>query len=141
MDFIQKYEIKNKQIHKIKEKILIFGTSGHARVVADIINNEKKYNIIGFIDEKNNTYKSINNIPILGNDKVIPYLIDKYNVTKGVIGIGDNFMRYKIFKKIKTISKNFNFVSCTHPSAIVASDVILGSGNVIMPGVISIRAQ
>ena len=71
----------------------------------------------------------------MGNDKVIPYLIDKYNVTKGVIGIGDNFMRYKIFKKIKTISKNFNFVSCIHPSAIVASFVILGSGNVIMPGV------
>ena len=33
-----------------KDKILIFGASGHAKVIIDVIEKEAKYEIVGLID-------------------------------------------------------------------------------------------
>tara|TARA_B100000959_G_C14572664_1_gene456523 strand:+ start:401 stop:514 length:114 start_codon:yes stop_codon:yes gene_type:complete len=33
------------------KNILIFGTGGHAKVIVDIIEKQRKYNIAGFIDK------------------------------------------------------------------------------------------
>ena len=41
------------------KNILIFGSGGHASVVIDIAQQEKKYEIIGIIDEPRITMRSL----------------------------------------------------------------------------------
>ena len=52
----------------MKKKIInvvIFGVSGHAKVIVDIIKNENKYNIIGFIDNNKPKGTKVNGFTVL----------------------------------------------------------------------------
>ena len=75
-------------------KVVIFGTSGHAKVIVDIIESDPKFELIGFIDNLIPVGKKILDYFVIGKDKSLPELINQYGFTKGVIGIGDN-VRYK----------------------------------------------
>ena len=116
-------------------KIVIFGTSGHAKVIVDIIESLPEYDLVGFIDNLDKVGNRILDYPIIGNDLELSKLMNHYQFNKGVIGIGDNFIRYKIAEKIIKIAPNFEFINCVHSSAKLSKHCILGVGNVIMPGV------
>ena len=66
--------------------------------------------------------------------------IEEYKFNKGVIGIGDNFMRSKVVSFIKKIAPDFKFINCIHNSAKLSKYCKFGVGNVVMPGV-SINAS
>jgi sugar O-acyltransferase (sialic acid O-acetyltransferase NeuD family) len=118
------------------EKIIIIGASGHAKVVADIIEKNGKYEIFGFID----TYKQIGTkilgYQIIGNETQIPYLMKKEDIKQGIIAIGDNWVRKQMFMKIRTIAPDFDFISAIHPSARISNSAIIKKGTVIMAGAI-----
>jgi sugar O-acyltransferase (sialic acid O-acetyltransferase NeuD family) len=118
------------------ENIIIIGASGHAKVIIDIIEKEKKYNIIGLIDEFKETGETILDYKIIGKEKDLPFLIKKHSLVGGVIAIGDNWIRSKVCGKIKLIEPSFEFVSTIHPSVQIGKNVKIGAGTVIMPGVI-----
>ena len=53
------------------KKLILIGTDGHTKACIDVIEEEKKYKIIGLIEKnkiKNNRFM---NYPILGQDKQI----------------------------------------------------------------------
>ena len=54
---------------RTKEKIVIIGSSGHAKVIIDIIEQEGKFNIIGLIDNSNGVGEFVLGYKILGEDK------------------------------------------------------------------------
>jgi sugar O-acyltransferase (sialic acid O-acetyltransferase NeuD family) len=119
-----------------KKNIIIVGSSGHAKIVIDIIEKENKYKIIGLIDKPENYNKKILNYNIIGTDNDIPHIIKKHKLFGGIIAVGDNWTRYKVWEKIKSIKPNFNFVNAIHPSAQIAKNVRIGNGTVIMAGAI-----
>ena len=120
------------------KKIIIIGSGGHAKVVADIIlTREKELNedlkIIGFLDDnfKNLKYDNIFNIPILGNLNNI----GSFNSNEDcffIIAIGNNEVREKISKKYKEL----NYYTAIHPRSVISREVIIGSGTVIMANVV-----
>lgn len=118
------------------KNILIYGASGHAKMIIDIIHKTKNHNIIGFID----SYKPINEIisgyKILGNLDQLPSLIQELNIEGIVIAVGDNYDRQAAYHKIKKINPQLKFPSIIHPSAIIATDVIIEEGTVIMANAI-----
>lgn len=114
--------------------ILIFGAGGHSKVLVDIIKKEKKYKIAGFIDSNYTVGHKVLDYEVLGSENDLNEIIKKKNIYGGVIGIGDNYKRCNVEKKINKLSKNFIFVNCIHPSSNIAYDVKLGVGNVIMAG-------
>ena len=61
------------------KNILIYGASGHAKMIVDIIQKNNNYTIKGFID----SFKSINEVvyghTIIGNLKLLPELIKELN--------------------------------------------------------------
>ena len=116
--------------------IVIFGVSGHAKVIVDIIKNENKYNIIGFIDNNKPKGTKVNGFKVLGNDSELTSLIKVLQFSKGIIGIGDNYLRYSLSNKIKASNPKFEFINCIHPYAYIGNNVQIGQGNVVMPGVI-----
>lgn len=113
-----------------KDKIVIFGAGGHGKVVLDIL-MESGADILGFLDDdRSKIGRKIRGIKILGNfsdlDKKIPI--------KLALGIGNNLVRFDIFKKAETLG--INLVSAAHPKAIISKDVKIGQGVVIMPGAV-----
>jgi len=113
------------------EEIIIVGGGGHAKVVISILKKIGKYKIIGYTDIKNQG--SILGIEYIATDEDI----NNYNVSMAAIGIGvlENFkIRYKIISNY--IKKGFKFPSILSPDAIINEDVTIGTGTVVMDGVI-----
>lgn len=72
----------------------------------------------------------------MGEEKDLSKLIKKYQLTGGIIAIGDNWIRNIVKNKIRKIEASFNFINTIHPSAIIARSVTVGSGTVIMAGAV-----
>lgn len=113
------------------EKVVIFGASGHGKVVLDIL-LEAGFDVLGFLDDdRQKIGQEIRGLKVLGGWS---YLRDKVASIRIALGIGNNIIREKIFKKAKDIG--VEAVSAVHPKAIVARDVKIGEGVVIMPGAV-----
>lgn len=116
--------------------ILIYGSSGHAKMIIDIVHLNKNYNITGFIDSYKSAGEIIYGYELLGDLNMLSSLIEKHNVFGIVIAIGDNNSRKNAHKKILSINSKIKFISLVHPSAILSESVILGKGSVIMADVV-----
>ncbi|MGI9550528.1 MAG: acetyltransferase [Aurantibacter sp.] len=118
------------------ENIVIIGASGHGGVVLDIIEKEGKYNVVGFIDTYKGKARLMNGYEILGSEDELPYLMDRFNFSAGIVAIGDNWIRKMLVDRIAEIAPSFRFVSTIHPQAIIGRDVRIGKGTAVMPGAI-----
>ncbi len=117
--------------------IVIIGCSGHAKVVIDIIERQKQYNIVGLIDkDETRLGKEVLGYKIIGTDHNIKALIEKNKIYGGIIAIGDNQKRKEIFIRIKDCNIPFKFVTAIHPEAQIGKDTLIGDGTVIMAGAI-----
>ncbi len=116
--------------------IVIIGAGGHAKVVIDVIERQARYNIIGLIDKSHAKGENVLGYEILGDEDVLHDMIQEYPSLGGIIAIGDNFVRYKIYKQISLSLPEFVFISAVHPEASIGKDVFIGDGTVIMAGAI-----
>jgi sugar O-acyltransferase (sialic acid O-acetyltransferase NeuD family) len=113
--------------------VLIFGSSGHAYTIYDIITQIDDLQFIGFVDKSCKTSDKMT----IGEDKDIIDICNRYNCYSGVIGVGDNSIRESINAEVNNTAKDFHFVTIIHPSAIVSkSSIYIGDGTVVMPGAI-----
>ncbi len=121
---------------RTEQNIAICGSSGHTKVIIDIIEKEGKFNIVGLLDPFKEIGKSVFGYKILGEEKDLQKLITKYQLSGCIIAIGDNWKRSIVKNKIKEIDASFRFVTTIHPSAVIAHGVAIGSGTVIMAGAV-----
>jgi sugar O-acyltransferase (sialic acid O-acetyltransferase NeuD family) len=117
------------------QKILIIGSSGHAKVVIDIIEKEGRFQIIGLLDRFRAREELTLGYPVLGSEEDLPQLITQYSITGVLIAIGDNFIRSEVARQITNSFPGLEFITTIHPSACIARDVSIGRGSVIMAGV------
>ena len=118
------------------ENILLFGASGHSKMIIDIILKNNTLNLLGFIDSFKTIGESVHGFEVLGNESHLSTIVEKHNITGIIIGIGDNNARLKVKKQIESLVPKLKFLSVIHPSAIIASDVTIPEGTVIMSGAI-----
>jgi len=104
----------------LKNKIYIYGASGHGLVVANIAKGIG-YDEIIYIDDSNDDYASFNDIKANNH---IPL----------ALGIGKNIIRKKIFDKASRY--NFKIETLIHPTSVIGEDVKIGIGTIIMPNVV-----
>ncbi|MBU2920263.1 NeuD/PglB/VioB family sugar acetyltransferase [Winogradskyella psychrotolerans] len=114
------------------KNILIYGASGHAKMIIDIIHKKNNYIIKGFIDSYKRKNEMISGYKILGNLEQLSSIIEALNIEGIVIAVGDNFTRQSAYYKIREIAPQLQFVSIIHPNAVIANDVIIEEGTVIM---------
>lgn len=112
----------------MSKDVIIIGAGGHAKVIADIIYKSGD-NLIGFLDDNlaNKGKEIYLGKKVLGTTKDI----EIYNKNYFIIGIGNNSIRKKINNE-----NNLKLYTAIHPSAIIAEDVKIGTGSVIMAGVV-----
>jgi len=120
----------------MKNNVIIFGASAHAKVVIDTIEQQNKYNIVGLVDE--HRLKDINffGYKIIGVDADLESLIQQHKIFGGIVAIGDNLKRRKIMLQTTKQFPNFKFITAIHPKTYIARDVSIGAGSLIMPGAI-----
>jgi acetyltransferase EpsM len=117
------------------QKLLIWGASGHALVVADIIRSRGEYEINGFIDDVNPLphETEFNGVPVLGSSERLDELA-RAGIKNLICAVGDCESRLKLAALAQ--SKGFSLATAIHPRAIVAADVKIGPGTVIAAGAV-----
>ncbi len=114
---------------------IVIGAGGHAKVVIDTL-LASSAEIIGATDsnpEKIDT--RILGVPVIGTDEVIlRYKPEQIYLVNGMGSVGLPTIRTGIFNYFKNLG--YSFITVMHPSAVVASEVILAEGAQIMAGAI-----
>jgi len=109
--------------------VLVFGASGHGKVVADIV-RATGLELAGFVDDdpcRRNA--GLWGLPVLGWNECA-------NLPAGpgrpaiALGIGDNRSRERVFGLI--VSSGFEVLTVVHPSAVISPRAKLGVGTVVM---------
>lgn len=118
------------------EKIVIIGASGHAKVIIDIVEREKRFTIAGLLDMSRKAGDALLGYPILGPEESLPEWQEVFGIKGGIVAIGDNWIRKKVVEKIRRIDPNFQFVSSVHPHASIGKNVTIGEGTVVMAGAV-----
>ncbi len=116
--------------------IFIIGarTDGQAKVVLEIVEAEGKYRVAGFLDDDPSKQGMvIRGVPVVGRAADMASLAQEHGVTGAIVALGNCPVRREFGVKIREMG--LQLVSAIHPTAHIDSDVVLGDGVVISPGV------
>lgn len=116
-----------------KEQLFVFGASGHAKVVIDIIEKQGLYEIAFLVDD-DRTLKGQEffGYSVIGGKEDLLTLVDAPHEV--IVAIGSNKARGAVAAWLE--EHHFNLVSAIHPSAAIGRDVTLGPGSVVMANVV-----
>lgn len=107
------------------KKLIIIGASGHGKVVADIAARCGYTNIV-FLDDDPNV-ENCGRHPVVGDSR-------RAGTMDGdvVVAIGNSAMR----KRIQGSIEENRLATLIHPDAVIAEDVLIGKGTVVMAGAV-----
>ena len=112
------------------EKIWVYGTGGHAAVIADMILSLNNFDIFGFIDDDSNKKDTIffNHAKVFSPAE-FTVANQKLNIRNIIFAIGSNEIRKKLAEQFSEL----NFPTIIHPTAIISKFVEIDVGTVVMP--------
>ena len=108
----------------METKIFLYGASGHGKVIADIISNQKGVEMV-FIDDSPK-YEEILNVPVL-NRNTVQLSLDSHLI----VSIGNNWIRKEIVNRLQV-----SYATVIHHTAVISSYSSLNEGTVVMAGVL-----
>ena len=113
------------------ERVFVFGASGHAKVVIDILERLPGVEIAFAVDDAPDAKGSLlSGYAVIGGRDEL--LARRNAVSAGIVTIGDNAARGKVAAWLK--SEGIPLGIAIHPAAVVANRVVIGEGSVIMAG-------
>ncbi len=109
--------------------VMVFGASGHGRVVADVV-RAAGFDLAGFVDDAPDRQGTrVWGLPVVSWEECA-----RREAGAGrpaiALGIGDNGARERVFERI--VGGGFEVITVVHPRAVVASRARLGAGTVVM---------
>jgi acetyltransferase EpsM len=116
-------------------KLVIWGASGHALVVADAVRSLGAYEVAGFIDDVHpgRSNEEFSGAVILGGREQLDVLPSQ-GINNLVFGGGECQARLELSKFASV--KGFQLATVIHSRAFVATDVLVCRGTVILAGAI-----
>ncbi len=109
--------------------IVIVGSGGHARVIIDILNQNKNMEVVGLVDTFRPAGEIVDGYAVLGSFGQLDRLIREYRIDGIIIGVGDNRIRADYYTKLQ--GSGLVLVNAIHPSANIAPNVKIGRGVVV----------
>lgn len=106
-------------------KLAIIGASGHGKVVADIA-RKNGYKEIVFLDDDESIHEC-GGYPVIGKSSEAGTIYADI-----IVGIGNAGIR----KRIQESVPEEKLVTLIHPDAVIAEDVAIGAGTVVMAGAV-----
>lgn len=117
----------------MKEKLVIIGGGGHAKVLINSIKKAQFFDIVGYVDNQN--FGDILGAKYLGDDNWLEN--NAKSIKYAALGIGQvniTEMRFEIVNRIK--EKGYKFPNIISPDAIINEEVIIGEGVQVFDGVV-----
>ncbi len=117
------------------KKVVLWGASHHALVVADIIRLQGEYELVGFLDDVNLERRDepFCGAVVLGGREQLE-LLKSRDVGHLMIAIGNNRARLTLAAIAR--AKGYELATALHPRAIIAADVRIGAGTAVTAGAI-----
>ena len=114
----------------MKPTLVIYGCGSQARIVADIVRMCDEYELIGYLDDRNQDQQKevFNSVPILGGKEQLE-IIHQKGTRNLIIAIGDCDSRMEIAEKV--LAMGFSLATAIHPHASIAEGVPIGPGTVV----------
>jgi UDP-N-acetylbacillosamine N-acetyltransferase len=127
-------EIPAEAGHAVKT-LVVWGASGHARVVVDIIRLKGQYHIVGHLDDVNPERKgqSFEGAPIRGGQEQLDGL-QAEGVHHLFLAFGDDASRLHLAEFVA--SRGFALATAIHPRATIAPNASIGPGTVVIAGAV-----
>lgn len=116
--------------------IIVIGSSGHAKVVIDILERQGGYRIVGLIDAFRAVGEETLGYRVLGAESDLPVLMERLAIAGVLVAIGDNYVRARVTASVAALCPQLPFVSAVHPQASVGRVVRIGAGSVVMAGAV-----
>ncbi len=117
---------------KAKEKLIVFGAGGHAKVVIDIIEQQDSYEIAGVLDDDVKRKGSrFFGYTVLGSRADLSGLRSA-QLRHAIVAIGDNAGRAAI--AVLLAQQSWQFATAVHPHASIGRGVEIAPGSVVMAG-------
>jgi len=114
---------------KLKIPIVIVGTGGHAKVIAEIAKLNRSFKFLGFLDQKAALDPYCK--PVLGDLNCLEKLKKKNKGLRMIVAIGDNAKRRLVVE-----ANGIESVAMVHPEAVVSPSATIAPGSVVMAGAI-----
>jgi sugar O-acyltransferase (sialic acid O-acetyltransferase NeuD family) len=118
------------------KRLIFIGSSGHARVAIDAAERMGCFEILGCIDDFRPVGESTLGYPVLGCEHDLDMLIARFNVRAYFVAIGDNAARAAVVERIRRSVPEFTLETLIHPAAVIARDVAIGKGSIVMAGTV-----
>jgi UDP-perosamine 4-acetyltransferase len=116
----------------LKERVVILGGGGHAKVVIDILEQAGEVDIAGFLSPSPEP-DALCGYPRLGDDNVLDET-RRAGVRSAFVAIGDNRRRMDCIVAVKR--QGFTLVNAISPRATVSRHATLCRGIAVMPGAV-----
>lgn len=115
--------------------VIILGAGGHAKVLIDALRRQG-IELVGIVDaDLGKKGQLLLDALVIGDDdEVMNYPVDTIFLVNGVGTVRVNPRRRQLFERFK--SCGYQFATVVHPSAIIATDVILSEGAQVMAGAV-----
>jgi sugar O-acyltransferase (sialic acid O-acetyltransferase NeuD family) len=113
----------------IQLQLLLYGAGGHGKVVADIVEREGRYCLIGFIDDRAALWgRELLGYRVLGGYRLLEK--GSFHDCAVILAIGDNQARAELAHHIASLGYGLGLA--VHPSAQVSRHAHIGPGTVVM---------
>jgi sugar O-acyltransferase (sialic acid O-acetyltransferase NeuD family) len=118
-----------------KSPIVLVGAGGHAVACVDVIEQERRFEIVGLIGTDAEKGRSILGYPVSGTDEQLLELVSRFrNVLIAVGQIKTPEIRQRIFANLRALGAELPTIISPH--AYVSSRATLGRGTIVMHGAI-----
>jgi acetyltransferase EpsM len=112
-----------------RPRLLVYGASGHGKVVADAALSSDSYDVQGFLDDDREKWgQNVLGLPVLGGVECLRTLGSGGQIA---LGIGSNERRKKAIEELT--ARGVLWATIVHRSAVIASSAQLGQGTFVGP--------
>lgn len=118
------------------KRVLIIGSSGHARVIIDIFERAGAFQIVGLIDDYRPVGALTLGYAVLGGLSDVSAILADNPGCDVFVAIGDNAARKAVVHGLRRTVSAPHFASAIHPNSIVSRSVHIGEGVAIMAGAV-----
>jgi UDP-perosamine 4-acetyltransferase len=116
----------------LKERVVILGAGGHARVIVDVLEGIGEVDIAGFASPQG-TQETLCGYPRLGTDDDLDEVL-RSGVRFAFAAVGENERRMACIHLLRACG--FGLINVISPHAVVSARAVLGRGVAVLPGAI-----
>lgn len=116
------------------DRLLIYGASGHGRVVADAA-RAAGWGVAGWVDgDSSKAGSAVDGLPVVTGGPAEAAQEAAVRGAAVVVAVGDNRARREIFKAL--VEAGARLATVIHPAAVVSPEARVGQGSVIFAGAV-----